>query len=105
VSQENRMLPGSPHAEIRIGLQLRAGPFHARIGCRDGFDVELQMRRYGELVVGLLMPSFAETSMPATIEALCECDALDGHPPGQQSRYRRAGQPQRTSDEPTHASG
>ena len=103
VSEENGMLPGSPHAQIRIGLEFRAGPFHARIGRREGFDVELQVaqvRRTG----GRTADAFLGGDQHARdFQSLCESYALDGHAPGQQPGCRRARQPQRTPHQPTHA--
>jgi len=98
------VLPGSSHAKIRNPLAVpRPGHSMRASGAETASTSNCKLRRYDELVWGLPMPSFAETSMPANLQALCESDALDRHLPGKHPGCRRPGQPQRASDEPTHA--
>ena len=43
MSKQNGMVPTTANAQVGFGFEFGVRPLHARIGCRHGFHIELQI--------------------------------------------------------------
>ncbi len=89
VAEKNRMLPGAAQAQVGVGQQPRAGPFHARIRAGLGLNIELQILQEGRIGARPGRRLLGRNHEAAEIETFRHQQAVDHDAPGKRRRIAR----------------
>src|SRR5450755_2913449 len=99
------MFRSAANADVGVGFQFGARPFHASIRTGNSRNIQLQISKECRATGGAGDATGAGKEVGGGFHASIQVHTLDNHPAGEKSGVRRAGQTKSSGNEPAHAFG